>query len=145
MNDFEDDWDVDQVIAGLGDGERQATQNLRDAHVAAVEATTEAETTQMSAPPGTRKAKEAAALVAAAVLHRERLGEVIKQREKRNPTGGIQGINKLDLAKMYLGKAVECPICFLCVLSQAPLTSCGATGENGSFADSVGPPPLHRR
>ncbi|GAA5944865.1 hypothetical protein JCM1841_002069 [Sporobolomyces salmonicolor] len=112
LNDFEDDWDTDRIVVALGEAEQQATQNLKDAHTAASEAADEAEAAQLNCPPGTRKHKEAVQTVNAAVMHRERLAEVIKMREKRGG-GGLQWSSKTDQAKLYQGRAVECPICFL--------------------------------
>ncbi|GAA5859274.1 hypothetical protein JCM1840_003828 [Sporobolomyces johnsonii] len=112
LNDFEDDWDTDRIVVALGEAEQQATQNLKDAYTAASEAADEAEAAQLNCPPGTRKHKEAVQTVNAAVMHRERLAEVIKMREKRGG-GGLQWSSKTDQAKLYQGRAVECPICFL--------------------------------
>ncbi|GAA6058436.1 hypothetical protein JCM3770_006050 [Rhodotorula araucariae] len=112
LQDFEDDWAADRIVDALAEAEEQATQNLRDAHAAAIEAAAEAEAAQLSAPTGTRKHKEAVAAYTAAVVHRERLAETLKAREKRGG-GGLQLTNKLDTAGLYQGNALECPICFL--------------------------------
>lgn len=112
LNDFEEDWGQEQVLEAISDGERQASQNLRDAYQAAVIAVQEAEAAQLTIPPATRKSKEGAAVVASAVMHRERLAEVIKHREKRGG-GALQGVSKSEQAKLYIGRAIECPICFL--------------------------------
>ncbi|BGP37905.1 SNF1-interacting protein [Rhodotorula kratochvilovae] len=112
LQDFEDDWPVDRIVDAFAEAEQQATQNLRDAHAAAIEAAAEAEAAQLSAPTGTRKHKEAVAAYNAAVLHRERLAETLKAREKRGG-GGLQLASKSDTARLYQGHALECPICFL--------------------------------
>ncbi|KAI5476512.1 zinc finger, RING-type domain containing protein [Pseudohyphozyma bogoriensis] len=111
LNDFEPDWDVDDLVNALEDGDKQASTNLREALAAATEAAAEAEVYQSSNPTSTRKGKEAAAALAAANLHKERLAEIIKVRDKKG--GGLQWSSKPDQAKLYLGEAVECPICFL--------------------------------
>ncbi|GAA5885424.1 hypothetical protein JCM6882_009616 [Rhodosporidiobolus microsporus] len=110
--DFEDDWDVEQLVQALGEAEQQATQNLKDALAAATESANDADAQQLNAPPGTRKHKEAVQAHNAAVLHRERLAELLKQREKRGG-GGLQLTSKTEQAKLYKGRALECPICFL--------------------------------
>jgi hypothetical protein len=112
LNDYEEDWDLEQLLAALQDGERQASQNLRDAHQAAIAAVQEAEAAQLTIPPATRKSKEGAAAVASAVMHRERLAEVIKHRDKRGG-GGMHGVSKTEQARQYQSRAIECPICFL--------------------------------
>lgn len=113
LQDFEDDWDAERIVAALDDAEQQATRNLKDAHAAAIETANEAEAAQLSAPAGTRKHKESVTAYNLAVLHRERLGEVLKIREKKGG-GALQTTNKTDQAKLYVAKALECPICFLC-------------------------------
>ncbi|GAA6009055.1 hypothetical protein JCM10207_004079 [Rhodosporidiobolus poonsookiae] len=110
--DFEDDWDLDQIVAALGEAEQQATQNLKDALNAATESANDADAQQLNCPPGTRKHKEAVQAYNAAVLHRERLAEVLKVRERRGG-GGLQWSSKPEQAKLYKGCALECPICFL--------------------------------
>ncbi|GEM09635.1 zinc finger, RING-type domain containing protein [Rhodotorula toruloides] len=112
LQDFEDDWDAERIVAALDDAEQQATRNLKDAHAAAIETANEAEAAQLSAPSGTRKHKESVTAFNAAVLHRERLAEVLKIREKKGG-GALQTTNKTDQAKLYVAKALECPICFL--------------------------------
>ncbi|GAA5845673.1 hypothetical protein JCM9279_006069 [Rhodotorula babjevae] len=112
LQDFEDDWAADRIVAALDEAEEQATQNLREAHTAAVGAASEAEAAQLSAPPGTRKHKDSVTAHNAAVLHRERIAETLRTREKRGG-GGLQLTSKTDTATLYQGKALECPICFL--------------------------------
>ncbi|GAA5996171.1 Sip5p [Rhodotorula paludigena] len=112
LQDFEEDWDVDHIVEALAEAEQQATQNLRDAHAAAIDAANEAEAAVLSAPPGTRKHKEAVQATNSAVLHRERLAETLKRRVKRGG-GALQSVSKSDSAKLYQTKALECPICFL--------------------------------
>lgn len=112
LNDFDPAWDLDHIIQALNDGERQATNNLREAHQQAIITAQEAEAAQLTIPPATRKSKEGAAQVASAVMHRERLAEIIKHRDKRGG-GALHGVSKVDQAKLYLNKAIECPICFL--------------------------------
>lgn len=114
LQDFEDDWDNTRIAEALDEAEQQATQNLREAHAAAVGAASEAEAAQLSAPPGTRKHKDSVTAHNAAVLHRERIAETLRTREKRGG-GGLQLTSKTETAKLYQGKALECPICFLCV------------------------------
>lgn len=133
LQDFEEDWDAGRIVAALDEAEQQATRNLKDAHAAAIETANEAEAAQLSAPSGTRKHKESVTAYNAAVLHRERLAEVLKIREKKGG-GALQTTNKTDQAKLYVAKALECPICFLCVrvpfiFLQGVLTSplCAAT------------------
>ncbi|GAA6037124.1 hypothetical protein JCM8097_008748 [Rhodosporidiobolus ruineniae] len=110
--DFEDDWDEERLVQALAEAEAQATVNLKDALTAANEAANDADAQQINAPPGTRKHKEAVQAYNHAVLHRERLAEVLKQREKRGG-GGLQYGSKTEHAKLYRGRALECPICFL--------------------------------
>ncbi|BGO97685.1 Protein SIP5 [Rhodotorula toruloides] len=112
LQDFEEDWDAGRIVAALDEAEQQATRNLKDAHAAAIETANEAEAAQLSAPSGTRKHKESVTAYNAAVLHRERLAEVLKIREKKGG-GALQTTNKTDQAKLYVSKALECPICFL--------------------------------
>ena len=135
LNDFEPDWTVEQVVVALEEGDKQATQNLREALAAASEAATEAEVVQLSNPPTTRKGKDAAAATASAVLHRERLAELIKFKEKRG--GGLHWSSKSDQARRYLARAIECPICFLCV---AALQGCWAPAY--TFSGRYYPPTL---
>ncbi|KAK4705800.1 hypothetical protein P7C70_g411, partial [Phenoliferia sp. Uapishka_3] len=111
LNDFEPEWDVNQIVTALEEGDRQATRNLREALGAASEAASEAEAAQMSNPAATRKGKEAAAALSLAVMHRERLVELISFKEKRG--GGLYWSSKTEQARRYLGAALECPICFL--------------------------------
>lgn len=115
LTDFEEDWDVEAIVDALVEGEQQATQNLKDALAAATESAADADAQQLNCPPGTRKHKEAVLAYNAALLHRERLAEVLKLREKRGG-GGLQWTSKTEQAKLYLHKASECPICFLYVL-----------------------------
>ncbi|GAA5848547.1 hypothetical protein JCM8547_004547 [Rhodosporidiobolus lusitaniae] len=110
--DFEDDWDGDALVRALGEAEQQATQTLKDAHAAATEAAADADAQQLNVPPGTRKHKEAVLAYNQALLHRERLAEMLKIREKRGG-GGLQWTSKTEQAKLYQGRALECPICFL--------------------------------
>ncbi|GAA5830299.1 hypothetical protein JCM11251_001297 [Rhodosporidiobolus azoricus] len=110
--DFEDDWDVEQIVQALGEAEQQATQNLKDALAAATESANEADAQQLNAPPGTRKHKEAVQAHNIAVFHRVRLAELLKQREKRGG-GGLQSSSKAEQSKLYKARAIECPICFL--------------------------------
>ncbi|GAA5945108.1 Sip5p [Sporobolomyces koalae] len=112
LNDFEEDWDVDKIVQALAEAEQTATQNLKDALAAAVEAVTEAEATQINAPTGTRKHKDATQLLGAAIMRKERLAELVKLRDKRGG-GGLQWTSKTDQAKLYRERALECPICFL--------------------------------
>lgn len=122
LQDFEEDWAADRIVEALDEAEQQATQNLREAHTAAVGAASEAEAAQLSAPPGTRKHKDSVTAHNAAVLHRERIAETLRTREKRGG-GGLQLTSKTDTATLYQGKALECPICFLCVPSLSPCPS----------------------
>ena len=122
LQDFEEDWAVDRIVEALDEAEQQATQNLREAHTAAVGAASEAEAAQLSAPPGTRKHKDSVTAHNAAVLHRERIAETLRTREKRGG-GGLQLTSKTDTATLYQCKALECPICFLCVPSLSPCPS----------------------
>lgn len=112
LNDFEEDWQVEEIVRALGEAEQQATQNLKDALHAAVEAVTEVEASQLNAPVGTRKHKEVTQQLSLALLRKERLAEMIKVREKRGG-GGLQWTPKQDQAKLYKERALECPICFL--------------------------------
>lgn len=124
LQDFEDEWQVDAIVEALDEAEQQATQNLRDAHAAAVEAAHEREAAQISAPTGTRKHKDAIAAYNLSVLHRERLAQMVKQREKRGG-GALQKTDKAEHARFYQGNALECPICFLCV------SGCFALSDTG--------------
>ncbi|BGP13855.1 hypothetical protein JCM10213_002493 [Rhodosporidiobolus nylandii] len=110
--DFEDEWGVDELVKALGEAEQQATQNLKDALAAANESANDADAQQLNVPPGTRKHKEAVAAYNAAVFRRERLAEMLKAREKRGG-GGLQVSSKTEQARLYQGRALECPICFL--------------------------------
>lgn len=112
LNDFEPEWDFPRLVAALDEGELQATENIREALATATEAVVEAEANQLASPASTRKSKEGAITAAAAALHRERLADLIKSRE-RGGGGGLQWSSKVDQAKLYQGRAVECPICFL--------------------------------
>jgi hypothetical protein len=116
LQDFEDDWDPDQVIQALIEADQQASKNLTDALSTANESVQQAETNQSTAPPATRKSKEASQQLAVAVSHRERLTQVIKYRDKRGGTG-TTGISRSEQAKLYINRAIECPICFLSVAS----------------------------
>ncbi|BGP53889.1 hypothetical protein JCM8202_006082 [Rhodotorula sphaerocarpa] len=123
LQDFEDEWQVDAIVEALDEAEQQATQNLRDAHAAAVEAAHEREAAQISAPTGTRKHKDAIAAYNLSVLHRERLAQMVKQREKRGG-GALQKTDKAEHARFYQGNALECPICFLYYPSNMVHTRC---------------------
>ncbi|GAA5978094.1 hypothetical protein JCM10908_004227 [Rhodotorula pacifica] len=123
LQDYEEEWDVDEIIQALHEAEQQATQNLRDAHAAATETANEAEASQLSAPVGTRKHKDAVGAFNAAVLHRERLAEMIRQREKRGG-GALQLTDKSQHARQYRGNSLECPICFLYYPSNMVHTRC---------------------
>ncbi|GAA5971258.1 hypothetical protein JCM8115_005486 [Rhodotorula mucilaginosa] len=123
LQDYEDDWEVEAIIQALEEAEQQATQNLRDAHAAAIETANEAEASQLSAPAGTRKHKDAVGAFNAAVLHRERLAEMIRQREKRGG-GSLQLTDKAQHARLYIGNSLECPICFLYYPSNMVHTRC---------------------
>ncbi|GAA5991274.1 hypothetical protein JCM5350_005314 [Sporobolomyces pararoseus] len=112
LNDFEEDWDLEEIVKALGEAEQQATQNLKDALNAAIESVTEVEAAQLNAPTGTRKHKEVTQQLSLAILRKERLVEMIKIREKRGG-GGLQWTSKSDQAKLYKERALECPICFL--------------------------------
>ncbi|KAM0792449.1 hypothetical protein ACM66B_005126 [Microbotryomycetes sp. NB124-2] len=112
LQDFDEQWHEDQVIEALQDAERHANQNLRDALQAAIQNVADAEAQQQTAPPGTRKSKEAAQQVAQAAANRERLHEIIKHRDKRGGTG-MPHLSKAEQARHYTAKATECPICFL--------------------------------
>ena len=112
LNDFEPDWEIDQLVQALVEAEQQATQNLKDALTAQSEQVTECEANQLNAPQGTRKQKEATQAYSLAVMRQERLKEMIKIRDKRGG-GGLQWTPKGDQAKLYKTCALECPICFL--------------------------------
>lgn len=112
LNDWEPEWDLPQLVEALIEGEQQASKNLHDALAAASEAAAEAEAALLTIPPATRKSKEGQAALAAAVGHRERLNEMIKQRDKKGG-GGLQWSSKTEQAKLYKATAEECPICFL--------------------------------
>ncbi|KAM0754147.1 hypothetical protein T439DRAFT_378231 [Meredithblackwellia eburnea MCA 4105] len=111
LQDFDESWSLEEVLQALSTADSQATQNLRDALVSASEQAAQAEATQLSNPPSTRKGKEAALAASAAILHRERLSELIRIRMKKG--GGLQWSSKEAQARLYIAKAVECPICFL--------------------------------
>ncbi|SCZ96627.1 BZ3500_MvSof-1268-A1-R1_Chr4-4g07493 [Microbotryum saponariae] len=117
LDDYEDEWTVEQIVEALDEAERQAARKLQDAHASAVEAVIEAEATMQTTPLGsTRKSKDSQVAVAHATIHRERLAELIKHRERRAAATSNRPdreVARQDLAKQYLGKAVECPICFL--------------------------------
>ncbi|KAK4053060.1 SNF1-interacting protein [Microbotryomycetes sp. JL201] len=112
LQDFDEGWQEDEVIAALHDAERHANQNLRDALQQAIQNVADAEANQQTTAPGTRKSKEAAQQVAQAAATRERLHGIIKHRDKRGGTG-MPHLSKAEQAKHYTGKATECPICFL--------------------------------
>ncbi|GAA5947173.1 hypothetical protein JCM3765_001558 [Sporobolomyces pararoseus] len=112
LNDFEEEWDLEEIVKALGEAEQQATQNLKDALNAAIESVTEVEAAQLNAPTGTRKHKEVTQQLSLAILRKERLAEMIKIRDKRGG-GGLQWTSKSDQAKLYKERALECPICFL--------------------------------
>lgn len=118
LNDYEEDWQLEDIVEALLEAEQQAGRNLSDAHEQAIQAASEAEATQLTIPPGTRKSKEGAQAVATAQLHRERLREVIRHRDRKvqasvTASGTPANASKRELAKLYLGQAIECPICFL--------------------------------
>ncbi|SGZ22374.1 BQ5605_C022g09480 [Microbotryum silenes-dioicae] len=117
LDDYEDEWTVEQIVEALDEAEQQAARKLEDAHASAVEAVIEAEATMQTTPLGsTRKSKDSQVAVAHATIHRERLAELIKHRERRAAATSNRPhreVARQDLAKQYLGKAVECPICFL--------------------------------
>ncbi|GAA5911028.1 Sip5p [Sporobolomyces salmoneus] len=112
LNDFEPEWEVEEIVKALQEGEEQATRNLKDAFETALEQVTEAETQQINQPTGTRKHKEATQALSYAIMRKERLAEMIKIREKRGG-GGLQWTSKTDQARLYKECALECPICFL--------------------------------
>ena len=114
LNDFEDDWDAEAVVGALTEAYATADRNLRTAHEAAVSACADADAAVQSTTPGSRKQKEATHTAAKAIHHRDSLAELIKMRNAAHyhPTGAA----RTELAKRYAGNAVECPICFLCVL-----------------------------
>ena len=123
LNDFEPEWSIDEIVDALDDAHRQATTNLRDAYDAAVESVTQHEANQLSAPAGTRKHKDATVALSFEIARKERLRDMLKQREKRGG-GGLEWTNKRDQAKLYQRQALECPICFLSVrhlFSSSPL------------------------
>ena len=113
LQDFDDEWGPDEVERAIVDAEQHAGNNLTEALEHAREAVAEAEATQQTTPPGTRKSKEVAQQLAQAVLHRERLNEIIKHRSRRAGGSAMPGISRQDQAKLYTGRATECPICFL--------------------------------
>lgn len=112
LNDFEPEWDLARLVSALDEGELQATENVREALVGATEAVVEAEANQLASPSSSRKSKEGAVAAAAAALHRERLADLAKRRE-RGGGGGLQWSSKVEQARLYQGRAIECPICFL--------------------------------
>lgn len=115
LQDFEEDWDTAEVVSALVDADEHATRNLKDALVQANQTVQDAESaaSSSSTTQGTsRKSKEAALLLSQAQLHRERLNEVIKHRDKKGGTG-IAGYSREEQAKLYENRAIECPICFL--------------------------------
>lgn len=113
LNDFEPDWPLASLLSALADADEQALANLKEALQAAINSAAEVEVVQLSNPSTTRKGKDAAHAAATAVLHRERLVELIKLREKRSAT--LQRNQREQEAKLYVRDAVECPICFLFV------------------------------
>lgn len=122
LQDFEDDWNSDQVIQALIEAQSQATKNLTDALEAAIESVQQAEANQATAPPNTRKSKEAAQQLAIAVLHRERLSEIIKHRDKNSAKNSPRS----EQSTLYTNRAIECPICFLSVnLTRSQCASSG--------------------
>ncbi|SCV68986.1 BQ2448_2006 [Microbotryum intermedium] len=115
LDDYEDEWTVERILEALDEAELQAARKLHDAHASAVEAVIEAEATMQTTPLGsTRKSKDSQLAVAHATIHRERLAELIKHCERRAAANRPhREAARHDLAKQYLSKAVECPICFL--------------------------------
>lgn len=112
INDFEFDWTIENLVESLEEAESQASTNVKEALVVATSSVVDSESAQMSTPAASKKSKEGAAAAAIAILHRDRLMEVNKNRDKTGG-GGLQWSPKEEQAKLYLGKAIECPICFL--------------------------------
>lgn len=117
LNDFEPHWDLEEIVKALLEAEGQATENLKDSLTASIESVKQVEASLVTAPNGTRKHKEVSQQLSLANLRKERLQEMLKQREKRGG-GGLQTVtmSKKDQAKLYKQTALECPICFLYVL-----------------------------
>lgn len=112
LEDYEADWDVARLVSALEEADVQATANVREALDGANNAITEAESTQMATPSSSKKSKEGQAAAVLRVAHRDRLAEVLKSREK-DGGGGLHWASKTEQAKLYIGGALECPICFL--------------------------------
>lgn len=112
LSDFEPDWDGPRIVAALEEAERQATQHVRQALDNAIDLAKDAESTQLANPVSTRKSKEGAAAAAAAMAHRTRLAELARSRQATGG-GGLQWTSKDEQAKLYIERAIECPICFL--------------------------------
>ncbi|KAK4058579.1 SNF1-interacting protein [Microbotryomycetes sp. JL221] len=107
LQDFEQDWQTDQILQAFVQADQHADQNLQEALVVAQQAVVDAELNQQTTPTGTRKHKEATVQITQAILNRDRLTDIVKHRHKTQTTRTEQ------LAQMYIDKAVECPICFL--------------------------------
>lgn len=116
IDDFDPSWTPEQVVEALEEAEAQATSNLKDALALANTAASDLADSeaQASATPQ-KKSKEVLQAQAQAGLHRERLLEVLKIRENYRARGF--GVDKREIAGLYVGRAVECPICFLFVLT----------------------------
>lgn len=117
LNDFESNWDFNQLLLVLDEAELQSSENIKEALMAAIAIVQDAtEATQLSTAtatsPSTKKSKESVAAAQMAILHRDRLIELTRSREKLGG-GGWKVSNKEEVAKLYVGRAIECPICFL--------------------------------
>ena len=119
IDDFEPSWSPEQVAEALEEAEAQATTNLHDALALANAANAaNADLLDSEAAPSAspqKKSKEVLQAQAQAALHRERLIEVLKIRESYRARGF--GLDKREIAGLYVGRAVECPICFLFVIA----------------------------
>lgn len=112
INDFEPEWTVVELVHALIEAELQASDNVREALKGAEASVVELESTQMATPASLKKSKEGQAAVVAALAHRDRLSELQKYRAKEGG-GGLQWGSKEEQARLYEGRAIECPICFL--------------------------------
>ena len=119
IDDFDSNWTPEQVAEALEEAEAQATTNLKDALALANTAASDvADSEAASSASPQKKSKELLQSQAQAGLHRERLVEVLKIRESDRARGF--GVDKRETAGLYVGRAVECPICFLCVVLSIP-------------------------
>lgn len=119
LNDFELEWNLNEIILALEESELQSNENIKEALLAAIaivqdlnESNQLSTSTTNSPSTTTKKSKESIAAGQMAILHRDRLIELTKTREKLGG-GGWKVSNKEEVAKLYIGRAIECPICFL--------------------------------